>query len=327
MSDTIRRIAITGASGYIGSQLIKRLQDDDSIDRILAFDIRPMKFNLSSKVIFLKQDITCPMAEALNQSKIQAVAHLAFILSPGRNRATIQKVNLIGTANVLEACAQTNVKHLLYLSSTTVYGAHPDNPLLLTEEAKLRPVKGFQYGEDKTRSEALLNEFTLQHIKPSITILRAPPVMGVNANNFVSRAFSKRFLVGFNGYDPVMQFLHEDDLTEIMRICLAKRTCSGIYNVTGDGIIRWSEVAEIFGRKIINLPVPVLYSLTKITWNLRMQSDSPSCGLDFIRYRWTTIASKIKEKMGFQFRYSSREACEAFARRNENPRQIIKPHA
>ena len=90
MSDTIRRIAITGASGYIGSQLIKRLQDDDSIDRILAFDIRPMKFNVSPKVIFLKQDITYPMAESLKQSKIQAVAHLAFVLSPSHNRAATQ---------------------------------------------------------------------------------------------------------------------------------------------------------------------------------------------------------------------------------------------
>ena len=327
MSDAIRRIAITGASGYIGSQLIKRLQDDDGIDRILAFDIRPMKFNPSSKVIFLKQGITCPMAEALNQNKIQAVVHLAFILGPGRNRDAIQKVNLRGTSNVLESCAQTNVKHLLYLSSTTVYGAHPDNPPLLTEESQLRPVKGFQYGEDKARSEALLNEFTLQHLEPSITILRAPPVMGINADNFVSRAFSKRFLVGLDGYDPIMQFLHEDDLTETIRICLANRTCSGIYNVTGDGIIRWSEVAEILGRKIITMPVPVLYSLTNITWNLRMQSDSPSCGLDFIRYPWTTIANKIKEKMDVQFRYSSKEACEAFARRDENLEQISKFHA
>ena len=315
MSELIRRVAVTGAAGYIGSQLIERLEREESIERVLALDVRPLRREHTPKVVFRQWDVTSPMAEALAQSNIEAVVHLAFILDPGHNRAANQRVNVEGTANVLDACAQAGVQHLLYLSSTTVYGAHPDNPPLLTEDSPVRPVKGFQYGEDKARCEALLDQFTQRHSGFTATVLRAPPVMGPNADNFISGAFSKPFLVAVMGYDPPMQFLHEDDLAEIMCLCLGAKMGSGVYNVAGDGAIRWSEVAGIFGRKVINLPASLLYGLTSLTWDLRLQSDSPACGLDFIRYRWTAGADKIKRALGVELRYSSKEAWEAFARR------------
>ena len=325
MSESIRRVAVTGAAGYIGSHLIQRLEREDVIERVLAIDIRPLSRKHTSKVMFRQRDVTAPMAETLAENDIQAVVHLAFVLDPGRNRAAIQRVNVGGTANVLDACAQAGVQHLLYLSSTTVYGAHPDNPPLLTEESPVRPVKGFQYGEDKARCETLLDQFTQQHSGFTATVLRAPPVMGPNTDNFIAQAFSKPFLVGVKGYDPPMQFLHEEDLTEVMCLSLRGEIGPGVYNVAGDGAIRWSEVDGIFGRKVINLPAPLLYGLTGVTWSLRLQSDSPACGLNFIRYRWTASAEKIKRELGVELRYSSKEAWEAFVRRQEEPVPANEP--
>jgi UDP-glucose 4-epimerase len=113
-----------------------------------------------------------------------------------------------------------------------------------------------------------------------------------------------------------MQLMHEDDLTELMHLCL-RRDTSGVYNAAGKGTIRWSEMAHTMGRRMVRLPAWLLYALTAITWKLRLQSDSPASGLEFIRYRWTADTRKLAQGLGFEPHYSSRDAWEAFARGDE----------
>ncbi|MCH8207247.1 MAG: NAD-dependent epimerase/dehydratase family protein [Chloroflexi bacterium] len=309
MSDPARRVAVTGAAGYVGSSLIKRLEREEAVEKVLALDTRHPEKPFGPKVLFQKHDVTAPLADTLAEHTIDSMVHLAFVICPRGGSA--RRVNVAGTSNVLEACAQAGVGYLLYLSSTTVYGAHPDNPLQLTEESPIRPVKGFRYGEHKADAERLLRTFAERHSDVAVTVLRACPVMGPNADNFISRAFSKPFLVAVRGYDPPVQLLHEDDLAYIMATCLLQRA-SGVYNVAGDGALPWSEMASLFGRKLLALPAPGLYGLTALTWALRLQSDSPACGLDFIRYPWTACTGKIERELGLRPRHSARDALMAF---------------
>ena len=320
MSSAIRRVAITGAAGYVAGMLMERLEREAGIERVLALDVRPLRAQPSSKVVYRQHDVTAPMADLLAEHEIDAIAHLAYVLRPGHNRAAIERINVGGAINVLKACEQAGVKHLLYLSSTSIYGAHADNPPFLTEDSPTQPVLGFQYSEDKARVETLIAEFAKRHPETTAVVLRACPVMGPNADNFIASAFSKPVLVGVRGCDPPMQFLHEDDLADALSRCLLQQV-SGVYNLTGDGTIRWSEMAELFGRRLMLMPAPLLYGLTSLTWTLRLQRDSPSCGLDFIRHRWTASNEKLKRELGIQPRYSSKEAWEAFVQRDEK-----RPH-
>ena len=312
MSSPVRRVAVTGASGYLGDGLMRHLEAEDEIERILAIDIRQPRRPHAPKVVFQHHDVARPMPDLFSAHGIDSVVHLAYILNPGHDRAANRRVNVGGAANVLEACEAAGVRHVLYLSSTSVYGAHPDNPRLLTEESPVRPVEGFQYSEDKAESEALITEFVRQHPDCAAAILRVCPVMGPNADNFIARAFSKPFLVAARGYDPPMQFIHEDDLADVVRLCLLRQV-SGLYNVGGDGYILWSEMVRVFGRRMIRLPARLLYRLIGLAWNLRLQRDSPPCGLDMVRHPWIASAEKIKRELGISFRYSSMDAWDAFA--------------
>ena len=316
MGDSIRRVAVTGAAGYIAGSLMRSLERQDGIERILAIDVRALNQAYTPKVVFQRHDVTEPMADLLVQHGIDAVVHLAFILAPGHNRSAIRRVNVGGTANVLEACRRAGVRHFVLLSSTTVYGAHPDNAPLLAEDCPARPVNGFQYGEDKAACEELVDQLVRGLPSISATVLRSCPALGPTADNFISRAFARPFLVGVRGYDPLMQFVHEDDVVSILVQCLLQRV-SGIYNVAGDGTVRWSEMVGIVGRGLVNLPAPLLYGLTGAAWSLRLQGHSPACGLDFIRYPWTVSTEKIKRELGVTFQHSSGEAWSAYARRND----------
>ena len=309
MSDLTRRVAVTGAAGYIGTSVIRRLEHEEAVEKVLALDIRYPEKTFGPKVVFQKHDVTASMAGVLNEHGIDSVVHLAFVMRPRGGPA--QSVNVAGTSTVLEGCEQAGVGYLLYLSSTTVYGAHPDNPPQLTEESPIRPVQGFRYGEHKAAAEGLLQAFARRHSDVAITVLRACPVMGPNADNFISRAFSKPFLVALRGHDPAMQLLHEDDLTEAMTTCLLQRT-DGVYNLAGEGTLRWRELASLFGRRLLTLPAPALYGLTALAWNLRLQSDSPACGLDFIRHPWAAGTGKIEREIGVRPRHSARDAWMAF---------------
>ncbi|MDP6402106.1 MAG: SDR family oxidoreductase [SAR202 cluster bacterium] len=314
MSSARRRVAITGAAGYVGRGLVERLEREDSVERILAMDVRPPGGPHGPKVVFRIHDVTAPMAEMLEENGIDAVVHLAFLLNPSRDRAAAERVNVGGASNVLEACRRAGVRQLVYLSSTTVYGAHADNPPLLSEKSPIRPVKGFQYGEHKANVEELLARHQGRNPDFTVAVLRGCPVMGPNADNFISRAFSQPFLVGIRGSDPPMQLIHEDDQTDLLTHCLLQRV-SGVYNVAGDGVIRWSAMARLFGKRRINLPAPFLYGLTGLTWKLRLQGYSPACGLDFIRYPPNVSCDKVKSELGVSFRYSSEDAWMAFVQR------------
>ena len=311
----VRRVAITGAAGYVGAALVRRLERVDEIERVLAIDVRPLTDRPTSRVTFVQHDVTVPITDLLAENDIDAVVHLAFVLNPGRDRAAARRVNVDGTAAVLDSCVKADVQRVIYLSSTTVYGAHPDNPPLLTEDSPIRPVEGFAYGEDKAETEALFDKFSRRYPTCSTAILRACPVLGANADNFISRAFAKPFLVGIAGCDPPMQFVHEDDLSEVLYLCLLSGV-TGVYNLAGDGTIQWSEMVGMYGRRLVNLPAPLLYGLTAATWKLGLQGDSPAAGLDFIRYRWVASTEKIKQVLGYEFRRTSRQTWANFVRRD-----------
>lgn len=309
MTDLPSRIAVTGAAGYTGAVLIQRLSHEPSVKYILALDVKPML--PAGKMVFIPRDIGQPLGDIFVQHHIQAVVHLAYLLRPGRDREEVRKVNVEGTANVLQACALAGVQHLIDFSSTTVYGAHSDNPPLLTEESPCRPNKGFQYAEDKVVSEELLRKYAQKKPDVAVTVLRGCVVMGPKADNFISKTLTRSLLVAIKGYNPPMQFIHEDDLVDVMLLCLRKRH-SAIYNIAGDGTVTWSEIVRMSRQRCVTLPASMLYPITEASWKLRLQNESPSCGLDMIRYPWLASTEKIKKDLGINFRYTSKEALQAF---------------
>ena len=283
----------------------------ESVESVLALDLRPPPVRLGPKVRFHRHDVTQPLDGLLERHAVDTVVHLAFVMSPDRDRAASLPVNVGGMERVLEAAEREGVRHLLYLSSTTVYGAHADNPKLLTEESPPRPLPGFAYSEDKLRAEAMLRDLTMQRTDISACVLRACPVVGPGNPGPLGRALSKPVAVTVRGHDPPMQLLHEDDLVDVIVRCVLDRV-SGLYNVAGFGGVRWSDVARLSGRVRVALPAPALYALAGAAWLLRLQDDSPR-GLDLIRYPWNVSTEKIRRDLGVRLRYSSWDAWRTYA--------------
>ncbi len=305
-------IAITGISGYIGTKLLKHLDVIDAVQKIIGVDTREPRIN-STKFEFYHRDIREPLNDLFAENKVDTVVHLAFILRPTRQKALVRQIDIEGTKNLLNACRQANVKHLMYLSSHTVYGAHKDNPLQLTEGSPLRPVTGFQYSLDKVETERIMRDFKESNPNVTLTILRSCPVIGPGAAGSATIIMFQPFMmIGVIGYDPPMQFIHEDDLTSILGTMITSPK-EGIFNVAGGGVIKYSEVAGLLGKKVLKLPGKLLELFISFSWSTHLQSASPASGLEFIKYPPVVSTDKLKSELNFSFRYSSQQALSSFA--------------
>lgn len=302
-------IAITGSSGYVGSRLLQQLENVESVAKLIAIDMKPLTMpfhNIDAYRINLAE----PIDQIFHDHNVSTLIHLAFDMKAGRTLEEslgIERKNLTSLENILNACHTFSVQNLIYTSSHTVYGAHPDNDIPITEETKLQPLQGFRYAQTKAKSEFLLRRFADENPDINVTILRSSMVLGPGAENFVSKGFQKPFLVRVLGYDPPMQLTHEEDLIAILvRLALDPRP--GIFNVAGDGSLSYSRLAQILEKPLIPLPSMIAYPLTELAWKLGLQTDSPAIGLNLIRYPIILSTEKLKRETGFKFSYTSEEA-------------------
>ena len=235
------RVAVTGAAGSVGATLVERLAGSDEVDGIVAFDVLPVSAS-HPKVTAFRRDIREPIADILREHRVDAVVHLAFLLRPGHDREAARRVNVGGAARVVHDCRAADVRRLVYLSSTTVYGARPGAELPYTEDSPVRPIRGFQYAEDKAATERLLEAFAADNPGACVTVLRGCPVMAPGPGDTVTRVYWRLAGVRIAGADPQMQFIHMDDVVEALELCLLEPV-PGVFNVAGRGAVAYSEIA------------------------------------------------------------------------------------
>ena len=118
-------------------------------------------------------------------------------------------------------------------------------------------------------------------------------------------------MVRVAGCNPPVQYVHEDDLVELLVHVLEQRP-AGTYNFAGDGTLRYTEVAKLARRPVATLSKWLLAGLMDATWKLRLQSQSNSAGLDFLAYPWVASNEKFKRATGFAYRYSTEETVRAY---------------
>ena len=310
-------VAVTGASGFIGFRFLQELEALDTLDKLVAIDRRPLPRPLHN-IHSHRLDVSQPLARAFQRDSVGTVVHLAFNLQEGHTPAkaeAIQRDNLLGLENLLKESLRARVQAIIYLSSHTVYGAYPNNPIPITEERDPRPLPRFQYGQTKFLSEKLLREFAEENPHVIVTVLRCCMVMGPEGGSRVTQGFDKPALLKIAGADPPLQFIHNVDLARILAM-LSTNPRPGTFNLAGKGVLRYSEAAKIMGKRLISLPPSFAYSVVDATWNVGVQKESSSIGLNFIRYPVIMATGKLRQATGYKFRYTAREAVTAFAASN-----------
>ncbi|MCU0598797.1 MAG: SDR family oxidoreductase [Desulfobacterales bacterium] len=314
----MKNILLTGVSGYLGSRLVERLSKREDIGDMVGIDIKNPA-ELPDGVSFYAGDIRDPsINDVLVKHAIDTVFHLAFVVKPIHNTQRMHDIDVNGTNNILEAAHRSGVRHVIAISSTLAYGAHPDNPKQLTEDAPLRGNKIFPYGYYKAVTDKLIQDFARNHPEMTVSILRPCTVFGPTVDNYVSRMLFLPATVCVKGYDPPVQFVHEDDFVEACLLAMDQQK-TGAFNITGNGTITVKEIAHALGARVIPVPAWLLYPTLECLWRLHFPKIEVNRGyLDYIRYPFVASNKKAKELLGFDPKYTSAQTLEETIRSKTN---------
>lgn len=311
MTEAPKVVAITGASGYIGTRLLQRLEEDRSLGELVAFDLQPPRFPIRNISVY-RQDVAQPIDDLLRRRRVDTLVHLAVRDGAGagyRERLLALRQNRAALSGTLTSCVRAGVRHVLYVSSHCVYGAFSDNPVPLTESDPARGGEKAPLGPDYLVADLAMQEFAGSHPEIMVTLLRACTVLGTTDDaEQARRVFPRRFW-GVGG-NPPFQFLHETDLTRIMADIIHRRT-PGVFNVAGDGVVFLREVAEITHRKLNQAPAFLAYPAAWLSGKL-LRSGAGTAALDSARYPVIMSTGKIKQTLEYRFSYTSLEALTAF---------------
>jgi UDP-glucose 4-epimerase len=305
------RYVITGGSGYIGTRLVDLLSRREDTERIVICDVVPPR-GYKPKTEFERLDVRdrAAVRSLIERRKPDALVHLAFILNPSHDEHFMYDVDVNGTQNVLDAAAEAGTGHVLVTSSSTAYGAFPDNPVPLTEEHPVRGVADFPYARDKTEADRLCQLWAKNHPDRVMTIVRPCIVFGPNVDNFIVRLWTKQpFAVdaGAN-LEQKIQFVHEDDVVEAVTALLQGRH-AGAFNVAGAGDMRTRECAELVGSPIRKMPLGAFRALARAMWAARL-SEAPPGQIAFALHPWLVSSEKLECTTGWRPRHTTRETFE-----------------
>jgi UDP-glucose 4-epimerase len=306
-------IAVTGLGSFIGRRLVDRLLERSPQLRVIALDHR-RPFRLDSRVRFHRIDLTEPtadgqLAEILTRERAEAVVHAAFRTSPTPDLEMDHELETIGSLHVMNACAAAKVKRLVVASSSMLYGARPDNPNFLTEAHPLRGHPDAHTVEDRVEMEGLLAEWRDRNPDTEVTVLRPCWIMGPTYWDHVTSFFSLPVIPMLMGYDPLMQFVHEEDcLRAFERATLSP--IPGVFNVVARGVLPLSTIVRLAGKRILPLPAPILYRMAY--YPSQGQTGDPPAGFyDYLRYLWVADGARGWEAFG-EPAYTTKEAWISF---------------
>ncbi|GAB4529884.1 MAG: SDR family oxidoreductase [Haliangiales bacterium] len=301
-----RVVAVTGSGSFLGTELIKRLEEDERYGRVLALDIRRPPIPLE-KTEHVELDLTVPgvdrvLAELLARERVDTVVHAAFLAFPTHATEWAHELEDIGTMHMLNACAEVTPARFVMVSSTLLYGARAQNPNFLREDEPVRESGRNRFLDDKVRAEQQLLRFAEENPAVAVAVLRFAPILGPTVQNLFTRYFARPTAPALLGCDPLMQFVHESDAIQALALAVERRAAVGPFNIVGDGVLPYRTVLALMGRVPITMPHFIAEPLQRMLWVTQL-ADTPPGFLDFLRYLCVADGARARRELGFSPRF------------------------
>jgi nucleoside-diphosphate-sugar epimerase len=314
----MRTVVVTGIAGTVGSRVADLLRADGV--RVVGIDL-PAALGSSApgdigtgsaEMVGLDLAgpdvaVVAPLAELVQGA--DAIVHLAWQIPEGpesrRRSHRVNEANRLSLDRVLAAASTAGVDHVVLVSSATVYGAWPDNPVPLSEDAPLRPNPAFAFAVGKAEAERAVTEWVQGHREVAVAVLRPAVTVGGIERPLYQALGATRAPRGADGSRPV-QYLHVDDLAAAVLVVLAKRL-GGVFNVAPDAGIREDTARALTGGLArVALPARLAGAVAAWSWDL-WRSGIPKEALPYSLQPWVIASDRLRGE-GWRPRYSSEEA-------------------
>ena len=314
--------AVTGVDSFWGLELAARLVGRSGGAKVLGLDLsRPAA--LDSRVDFEFLDLTNARADDvlagfLEAHGVDVLVHLAFKQSPGSQHEYDRELEVDGSARVLRACAAAGLSRFVMASTTMGYGPGPENPNYLAESRTLAGHPRAHCVQNRVEVEHAVQAWSQSHSETQVTVLRHCWPMGPRYRNYVHHALEAPVVTTCLGYDPLLQFIHEEDLLNVYEEA-AIAAHPGTFNVVGRGAMPLSRLLSVAGKRRLPLPARLLDRAVDLGLSPDF-GDEPSGFYDYLRYLWVADGGRGWAEFGEPV-YSTSEAWLAFVAASREARQ------
>src|SRR3954451_18386333 len=258
------KVAVTGASGNVGTALLRRLTAPGSgvaeirgLARRRPPDIAPydgVRWHLA--------DLGEAAAERVLPEFLQgadAVVHLAWALQPGRPPEALRRVNVEGTRRVVRAAVAAGVEHVVHMSSVGAY-APGASGTKVTEDWPTTGIPSSQYSRDKAEAERAVRELLGRHPAVTGSVVRPTLILQPAAASEIGRYFLGPVVFGVGRLLPpplahllplplpglAVSFIHADDVADALERILDRRA-SGAFTLAAEPLMDGGAIAQPLG--------------------------------------------------------------------------------
>ncbi|WP_411115246.1 NAD-dependent epimerase/dehydratase family protein [Streptomyces sp. 029-5] len=313
-------VLVTGAARQLGGRFVRRVQRDSEVDRVIAVDAVPPAHQLG-EAQFVHADIRQPViARILAEHGVDTVVHLDVTGTPlgSGGRTAVKETNVIGTMQLLGACQKSpTVKRLVVKSSTSVYGSAPRDPAIFTETTPPKSLPSGGFAKDAVEVEGYVRGFARRRPDVAVCVLRFANILGPAADTPLAEYLSLPVLPTVFGYDPRLQFVHEDDVIDVLLIASDEprrgTLNSGTFNVAGEGVLLLSQCSRRLGRPTVPVPLPAVTWVGTALRTVGMTDFAPE-QIRLLTHGRVVSTDQLRETLGFVPRYTTAEAFADFAR-------------
>ncbi len=314
-------VLITGAARQLNGRFARHLRKDPEVDRVVAVDSTPPLHPLGDAE-FVRADVRRPaIATVLAEHAVDTVVHLDIQDAPASaagGRAAVKEVNVLGTLQLLGACQRIpSLRRIIVKSSTRIYGGGGADRAVFGEDAPPALPGGGGFARDVAEIEEYVRGFARRRPDVAVTVLRFADVLGPLGESQLAGYFRLPVLPTMLGYDPRLQFVHEDDVLDVLRRAVIAPDrpgglTSGTFNVAGDGVLMLSQAARRIGR----VTVPLLPPLAPwVGSGLRAFGVAGISAEQFrsLAHGRVVRTDRLREAMGGPLEYTTAEAFADFA--------------
>jgi UDP-glucose 4-epimerase len=301
----VKKVLITGIAAGQGQLVARRLLRRQSGYQIVGVDRTPWEGRPRGVGMAFADLRKRKFEDVIRRERPDTIVHLASVRHFKSHPALRHEVNVNGTKRLLDFAVTHGVKHVIVWSSSYVYGALPENPYYMDEAFPLNSSRTYPEMRDLAEMDMLATAYMWRYPEIGITVLRPVSVLGYHVRSAIGRYLHRERVPTVMGFNPMMQFIHEDDVAEAIVLAIESQT-HGVFNLVGPGAVPLHiAIAETGGSK---LPLPEMVARPVIQrlfrWGLY---PFPPRAMDFAKYQCTLDGTRFREATGFVPRFSLRE--------------------
>ena len=305
----MEKVLITGISGGQGRLLARRLLERYEVCGVDVVYWEGAPPGVDVQVVDLRKNT---LEDVIRRELPNAIVHMGFVRHFQASEDTRHDVNVRGTKQLLDHCVNHGVQNLVLLSSSYVYGAFPENPYYMDEDAPLSASRSYPEIRDLVEVDTLASSFLWRYPQIRTCVLRPVNVLGYFVHSMIGRYLRETRVPTVMGFDPMMQFIHEEDISEAIALAL-EQGLQGVFNVTGPGEVPLHTAIRETGGTPLSMPELLMRPLfaRAFRWGL---IPYPAGAIDYLKYPITISGERFVEATNFRPLFSLEEIFQSLRR-------------